>query len=72
MSNSKIEKPIKVKITTTVEFTAEEWAEYKESVLANYGDTITKHNAKEYLGQEARAGIQAHVEVQELYNVRCY
>ena len=37
-------KPATIKFTTTVEFTPEQWGEYKEAMNLNYGETVTKED----------------------------
>ena len=35
-----VEQPTTLTFTTTVEFTPEQWAEYKEALRLNYGEEI--------------------------------
>jgi hypothetical protein len=54
-----------IKFTTTVEFTPEQWAEYKEALWDNYGEEIkTKTEACEWLRKEAEYGLYGHLENQ--------
>ena len=60
-----VERPTTIKFTTTVEFTPEQWAEYKEALRLNYGEEIkTKKAASEWLRKEAEYGLYGHLQNQ--------
>ena len=63
-----VEQPTTLTFTTTVEFTPEQWAEYKEALWDNYGEEIkTKTEACEWLRKEAEYGLYGHLENQVIY-----
>ena len=57
-----------IKFTTTVEFTPEQWAEYKEAMNLNYGEAVTKKSAQVWMKGEAEHGLEHHFEVQGMNN----
>ena len=57
-----------IKFTTTVEFTPEQWTEYREAMNLNYGETTTKKSAQVWMKGEARHGLEHHLEVQGMNN----
>ncbi len=60
-----VEEAATIKFTTTVEFTPEQWAEYKEALRLNYGEEIkTKTEACEWLRKEAEYGLYGHLQNQ--------
>ena len=62
-----VDQPTTIKFTTTVEFTPEQWAKYKDSLLLNYGEEIkTKAEAGKWMKREAEYGICSHLEVQDM------
>ena len=62
-----VERPTTIKFTTTVEFTPEQWAEYKEALWDNYGEEIkTKKEVARWLKQEGLYGIYHHLGVQDM------
>lgn len=64
-------KPTTIKFTTTVEFTPEQWAEYKEALWDNYGEeTKTKKDAARWLKQEGSHGIYSHLGLQDMDDVK--
>ena len=66
-----VERPTTIKFTTTVEFTPEQWAKYKESLLMNYGEEIqTKAEAGKWLRQEGSHGIYSHLGLQDMDDVK--
>ena len=55
-------------IGISVEFTPEQWAEYKEAMNLNYGETVTKKSAQVWMKGEAEHGLEHHFEVQGMNN----
>ena len=60
-----VEQPTTLTFTTTVEFTPEQSAEYKEALRLNSGEEIkTKTEACEWLRKEAKYGLYGHLQNQ--------
>ena len=56
---------ITFRVTVEVEFSADEWRIYKDGIGMNYGEEVkTKKDAKPWLEEAARQGVNSHVRVQ--------